>query len=70
MTEQQPQQGDTYRTQPEGGRITYDPAWSQSKPWCVFRHGTATSQFVTLSQAIERLRVYGFNTANLRFTPG
>lgn len=59
-----PRQGDTYRTPDGRGRITYDPAWSKIKPWCVFIDGTAVNQYHDWPSAHSRLRA-----SNLQMRP-
>lgn len=54
-----PRHGDTYRTPDGHGRITYDPAWSKIKPWCVFIRGDAVNQYHDFVAAHSRLRASG-----------
>ncbi len=44
-----PEPGETWRSGRD--RITYDPDWSPSLPWCTFIHGTACRQFASLRDA-------------------
>jgi hypothetical protein len=37
------------------GRVTYDPAWSPSKPYCIFVGGTARINVPTLPHASQWL---------------
>lgn len=55
--------GTTVRTKCGHARLTYNPDWSPSRPWCSYKNGTAGRQFASLELGMQQLTRDGYRFA-------